>query len=151
MNVVRTNKMEWGPGIERGRFLQRRKDLGGQKLRSGLWELAPGKRSFPFHRHQVQEEAMFVISGTAKVRSEEGDTEVGPGDYVSFPPGGTAHHLYNDGNQPFVYLAMTAVAGFDIVEYPDSGKVACSVGSWPAAKRFVFREKDQVDYFDGEE
>ena len=57
----------------------------------------------------------------------------------------------NDGTEPLVYLAMSAVQGFDIVEYPDSGKVACSVGKWPDAKRFIFRKKDQADYWDGEE
>ena len=41
---------------------------------------------------------------------------------------------------------MAAVMGYDLVEYPDSDKVACSVGTWPNAKRFVFRKKDQAAY-----
>ena len=83
--------------------------------------------------------------------TDVGKTGIGPGDYVSFPPGGTPHQLVNDGTEPLVYLAMSALQGFDLVEYPDSDKVACSLGGWPAAKRFVFRRKDQADYFEGED
>lgn len=151
MKIVKTSELEWTQAIDRGRFAQRRKPLGGQRLLSGLWELPPGKCSFPLHAHLVTEEAMFVVSGQAKVRTPDAETTLGPGDYVSFPPGGPAHQLVNESSEPFVYLAMSAVSGYDLVEYPDSKKVACSVGSWPDAKRFVFRERDQADYFEGEE
>ena len=56
-----------------------------------------------------------------------------------------------DGAEPLVYLALSATQGVDVVEYPDSRKVAASVGPYPARKRWVFREKDQADYFEGEE
>jgi len=56
----------------------------------------------------------------------------------------------NDGAEPLVYLGMSAVFGADVVEYPDSDKVAASVGAWPKAKRFIFRRSDEVDYFAGE-
>ena len=152
MKIVRTQEVEWGPGMDHGRFNQRRKALGGDKLPCGLWELPPGKRSFPIHVHQVTEEALFVISGHAKVRTPEGETAIGPGDYVSFPAGGTAHQLVNDGSEPLVYVGMAAVSGFDMVEYPESGKMAVSVGSSADRKRAMFRRKDAVaDYFEGEE
>ena len=150
MKIVRSNDAPWIDSLNRGAYRQRRKPLGGEKLPCGLWELAPGKRSFPFHAHQVTEEALFVISGRAKVRSAEGLTEIGPGDYVSFPAGGTPHQLVNDGSEPLLYLGMSAVIGVDEVEYPDSGKVATAVGAGPAGRRFVFRAKDQVDYFEGD-
>jgi uncharacterized cupin superfamily protein len=150
MKVVRTREIPWGAGIDRGPFAQRRKALGGEKLTCGLWELPPGKRSFPLHAHLVTEEALFVVSGQGKVRTPEGLTEIGPGDYVSFPAGGPAHQLVNDGAEPLVYVGMAAASGVDVVEYPDSDKVASSVGKWPDVKRFVFRRGSQVDYFDGE-
>ncbi len=150
MKVVRTSEIPWADALSRGKFGQRRKALGGEKLTCGLWELAPGKRSFPMHAHLVTEEALFVVSGRARVRTPEGLTELGPGDYVSFPPGGVAHQLVNDGTEPFVYVGMAAVQGVDVVQYPESGKVASAVGTPPNAKRFLFRAKDQVDYFDGE-
>jgi uncharacterized cupin superfamily protein len=152
MKVVRTSEMEWTQAIDKGRFGQRRKALGGEKLTCGLWELAPGKRSFPLHAHHVTEEGMFVVSGRGKVRTPDGETPIGPGDYVSFPAGGPAHQLLNDGSEPLVYVGMAATIGVDIVEYPDSGKLACSIGGFPAGKRYMFRAKDVVtDYFEGEE
>jgi len=150
MKVVRTSEMPWADATSRGDFRQRRKGLGGQRLSCGLWELPPGKRSFPLHVHHVTEEALFVVSGRGKVRTPEGLAEIGPGDFVSFPAGGPAHQLLNDGAEPLVYLGMAAVSGADVVEYPESGKVACAVGTWPDVKRFVFRKDAQVDYFDGE-
>lgn len=150
MKITHTNEVPWAEALTRGGFANRRKDLGGERLRAGLWELPPGKRSFPLHSHHITEEAMFVVSGRGKVRTQDGETSIGPGDYVSFPPGGPAHQLINDGAEPLVYLAMSAVQGVDVVEYPESDKVACSVGTFPSAKRFVFRRGDQVDYFAGE-
>ena len=40
--------------------------------------------------------------------------------------------------------------GVDIVEYPDSGKVASVVGTWPNVQRFIFKKADGAQYFDGE-
>src|SRR5437016_5616288 len=104
MKITRTRELEWVNQVDHGNFRGRRKPLGGQKLTAGLWELPPGKKSFPMHMHHVTEEALFVVSGTGKVRTPEGMTEIGPGDYVSFPPGGPAHQLVNDGTEPLVYL-----------------------------------------------
>jgi uncharacterized cupin superfamily protein len=150
IKIVRTREVDWAPALIRGSFSQRRKALGGDKLQCGLWELAPGKKSFPFHAHNVTEEAMFVVSGRGKVRGSDGEHPIGAGDFVSFPVG-TAHQLINDGEEPLVYVGMSAGQGFDIVEYPDSGKVSCAIGGFPSGRRMIFRGKDQVDYFDGED
>jgi uncharacterized cupin superfamily protein len=97
----------------------------------------------------VTEEALLVISGSAKVRSSTGLTEIGPGDFVLFPPGDDAHQLINDGSQVLVYFAMSVPKGVDVTEYPDSGKVHAVVAA-PNVKSLVFRQKDAVGYFDGE-
>lgn len=150
MKVVRSSELQWADSLKKGKYQQRRKALGGDQLRSGLWELPPGKKSFPLHFHHVTEEALFVISGRAKVRTPSGETAIGPGDYVSFPAGGEAHQLVNDGAEPLVYLGMSAGKGVDVVEYPESDKVAASVGTFPAAVRYIFKRGAQADYFDGE-
>ena len=155
MRVTRGGEVEFKTSMERGKFAGRRKGLSpdGAKISCGLWELPPGKRSFPFHKHYVTEEAMYVLSGTAKVRTPDGETAIGPGDWVTFPPGGPAHQLINDGSQVLVYLGLSNnPVGVDVVEYPDSGKVASSMT--PAGgerKRFIFKANSQVDYFDGED
>ena len=150
IHVVRTAEVPWATGIDKGQFQQRRKHLGGERLSAGLWELPPGKRSFPLHVHHVTEEALFVISGRGQVRTPEGSTPIGPGDFVSFPPGGPAHQLVNDGAEPLVYLGLGAGIGADLVEYPDSDKVAATAGPRGTGKRFVFRRSDQADYWEGE-
>jgi uncharacterized cupin superfamily protein len=151
MKVVRTTAIEWSPAIDNGKFQQRRKELGGVQLRSGLWELAPGKRSFPLHMHHVTEEALFVVSGRARVRTPSGETELAPGDYVSFPAATEAHQLINDGPEPFVYVAISGPSVAEVVEYPDSGKIACRVGSGSTEQVFYFRRQDQVGFLDGED
>lgn len=150
MKIVRTNDLPWSDRMNQGNFVQRRKELGGHALTCGLWELPPGKKSFPFHMHHVAEEAMFVLSGTAKVRTPDAEIPIGPGDYVSFPPGDGAHQLINDGAVPLVYVGMAASKGMDIVEYPDSNKVASVVGYPPDVKRFIFKKDAEAGYFDGE-
>ncbi len=42
------------------------------------------------------------------------------------------------------------IVGADVVEYPDSDKVAASAGAGAARKRFVFKRGSQVDYYEGE-
>jgi uncharacterized cupin superfamily protein len=150
MKVIRTAELPWTEGLTRGAYAQRTKELdaGPSPLSCSLFELAPGKKSFPLHRHHVTEEALYALSGRATVRTTEGLTSIGPGDFVAFPAGGLAHQLLNDGTEPFVYLGLSSVSGVDVVEYPDSRKVSSSLGRWPDLKRFMFRAADQVQYFD---
>lgn len=150
MKVVRSAELEWNRQVDHGRFAGLRKALGGEKLTAGLWQLPPGKRSWPLHRHHVTEEGLFVLSGHAKVRTTDGETAIGPGDYVNFPPGGPAHQLVNDGDEPLVYLGLSAVGGIDLVEYPESGKVAVAV-NFPGCTHMLFRNPAPPDYWEGEE
>src|SRR5687767_15561710 len=106
MKITRTKEVAWADAMQKGNFGQRRKELGSTgRLSCGLWELPPGKKSFPFHLHHLTEEALYVVSGSAKVRSKDGLTEISAGDWVGFPPG-QPHQLVNDGTEPLVYLAM---------------------------------------------
>jgi len=150
MKVIRTADVPWADALQRGNYSQRRKGLVGEKLSAGLWELAPGKKSFPMHAHQVTEEALYVISGRGKVRTPEQETAIGPGDWISFPAGGTAHQLINDGTEPLVYLGLGVGQAFDIVDYPETGKVAVRTGVPPTGRRMIFKADAQVDYFEGD-
>ena len=118
-----------------------------------MYELPPGKTSFPLHVHYVTEEAMFVLSGAATIRTNEGRSTVGAGDWVTFPVGGVAHHLINEGAEPCVYLAFSVYQpqDVDVVDYPDSEKLGAGIGIDPDRKRFRHLKKDAVDYFLGEE
>lgn len=152
MKIVRTKDLEWAPSMQKGKYGQRRKELGSTgAMSAGLWELPPGKKSFPFHMHHVTEEALFVVSGSGKVRTPEGMTPISAGDWVGFPPKDGAHQLINDGTEPLVYIALGVnPIGVDIVDYPDSGKIASRTGGPPNGQRFVYMKDQQVDYFAGE-
>ncbi len=150
MKLVKTNDVPWTDAMNQGAFSQQKKSLTNSALGASLWRLPPGKKSFPFHMHHVTEESLFVVSGTAKVRTPEGLTEIGPGDWITFEPGSGAHQLINDGSADFVYVGLSVGKGVDVVEYPDSGKVAAAVGAPPTGQRFMFKKDTQAGYFDGE-
>jgi uncharacterized cupin superfamily protein len=78
-------------------------------------------------------------------------------DLVCCPPGpDSAHQFRNTGTVPLRYLALSTVEDPEVVEYPDSGKYAVTVGrplgGTPADAKFrvVAFKKDEVDYFAGE-
>lgn len=68
--------------------------------------------------------------------------------------GGSTEQTISRDSTSFLRLAhehAPLTAGADVVEYPDSNKVASAVGAWPnVTRRFIFRRDAQVDYFDGE-
>ncbi len=55
---------------------------GGKRLGCSLYELPPGKKSWPYHYHTGNEEAIFVLEGGG---GDERTLE--SGDYAAFPVG----------------------------------------------------------------
>lgn len=148
----------------RGRFGFKSKRLwphaGGKSLACSWFEVAPGKQAFPHHFHSAFEEAIYILEGRGRARIGEERVEVGPGDYIAYPPGpATAHSLENIGDRPLRYLAMSTLHSLDIVGYPDSKKVAVASGVDPAKGllgsdawvKMIVREQPSVDYYDGED
>jgi uncharacterized cupin superfamily protein len=109
-------------------------------------QLNPGKYSFPYHYHHNSEELMYIISGEMTVRTPEGLRIIGPGEMVFFELGETsAHQFYNHTSDPCVYLDIRTNMGFDLTEYPDSGKV----NVFPFG--MIFEKDTLVTYHKGEE
>lgn len=130
--------------------------LGARKLGFNVTRLAPGKVSFPYHFHHVNEELFVVLQGEGSLRYDGASHPVKAGDLICCPPGpGSAHQLVNDSDGDLLYLAISSVESPDIVEYPDSGKYAVSHRSDPASPTFDFRKlgmlQAELDYFAGEE
>ncbi len=107
---------------EVGRFL----DL--QKLGCMLHVVPPGKTAFPFHRHHGCDEMFVILSGNGEYRFGEDRIAVRAGDCLAAPAGGMAHQIINTGSEPLRYLGFSNNESFDIVEYPDSGKVGMRAG-----------------------
>lgn len=108
--------------------------------------LGPGKFSFPYHAHRASEELFMIISGEATLRTPEGFRLLTKGDMVFFEEGASsAHQLYNHSEEDCEYLDIRAAHGIDIVDYPDTGKMAIL----PSFE--VFDQQAKTDYFRGEE
>ena len=130
---------------------------GGQRLGVSVYVLEPGETPFPYHFHRANEELLVALEGTPTVRTPEGERELAEGEAVAFPPGPlAAHQVTNRSSSPVRYLMFSTMIRPEMVQYPDSGKVATTSlpqeGDPPDTfPRFVFREGDAVGYYDGEQ
>ena len=122
----------------------------GRSLGMSLYELEPGQTQCPYHFHHGSDELVLVLSGSPTLRTPGGERTLTPGDVVHFPTGPDgAHRIHNEGSEPARYLIASSNVSPEVVEYPDSGKVAALSRSGPLAT--VHRLGDAVDYFDGEQ
>jgi uncharacterized cupin superfamily protein len=160
-NLAQVDELPWVDRGNGGRFGARSKMLaqaaGGQRLGCSFYELAPGKRSFPFHYHLANEEALYVLEGEGTVRLGDRELPVRPGDYVAMPVGPAhPHQVINSSTAPLRFLALSTRIEPDIAVYPDSQKVGVLGGSVSAPPggqplRQVVRLGESVGYYDGEE
>ena len=60
--------------------------VGLNSLGCAVHVVPPGKKAFPFHRHHVQDELFFVVSGEGKYRFGETTVPVRSGDIVPRRP-----------------------------------------------------------------
>jgi len=115
----------------------------------------PGKRAFPFHRHHVADEMFFILSGTGQYRHGDATHPLRSGDFVGAPAGGEAHQIVNTGADELRYLAFSTVGSVDVVDYPDSGKIAVAAGvknaDFKTATYAKVGRMQPTDYYDGEE
>ncbi|MFD1633470.1 cupin domain-containing protein [Haloplanus ruber] len=143
--------------VDHGETGFRRKRLAaaadGDRLGCSLYELPPGEKSWPFHFHTGNEEAVYVLAGTGQLRTADGVEPLCAGDYVAFPTGPDGgHRVVNDGDGPLRYLAVSTMDDPDVTVYPDSGKIGVYAGSPPGSddSRTVagyYRRDDDVDYW----
>ena len=94
-----------------------------QRLSLAIARVPPGKESFLYHRHERDEEFLFILSGRGVAEIGEERIEVGPGDFMAFPaPHGPAHHLTNPFEEDLVYLMGGEHSGFDMGHFPRLGR-----------------------------
>jgi uncharacterized cupin superfamily protein len=155
---MRVNEADFDwDATERDETAFRRKRLanaaGGDRLGCSLYELPPGKKSWPFHYHTGNEEAIYVLAGAGTLRTDDGLEPLDSGDYVVFPVGPEGgHRVVNDGADPLRYLALSTMNDPDVTVYPDSEKIGVYAGSAPGSDdaRTVagyYRRDDDVDYW----
>jgi uncharacterized cupin superfamily protein len=140
-----------GYGGVRGQRLRRQL---GASLSAAVWELEPGATQAPYHFHHGGEELLIVLRGTPTLRSPEGERELKEGEVVHFPRGPEGAHQLSNRSDHVVRYVMAASQGTpEIIEYPDSGKIAAMARTETSAGGPLFtvnRLADAVDYYDGE-
>jgi uncharacterized cupin superfamily protein len=160
--IIHENEVDWLERSHGERIGFRRKLLGqatgAKKLGCGLFEVAPGKRGWPFHYHFANEEALYILQGSGTLRLGTEEFAVGPGHFATFRAGpDAAHQLINTGSVPLRYLCFSTMISPEVGGYPDSGKMGIFAGRAAAgstsvyAMRKCFREVSEVDYYDGED
>jgi len=87
-----------------------------------LVRLPPGRDSFAYHAHLLEEEWIYIISGRAIAEIGEASTEVGPGDFMGFATPSAPHVLRNTFDEECVYLMGGEDRPIDVVSYPEHDK-----------------------------
>jgi uncharacterized cupin superfamily protein len=124
---------------------RKKNDVTPKNLNFDLRLLNPGQYSAPYHSHRFAEELFMIISGSLTLRTPGGLDIVSSGDLVFFEMGDSgAHQFYNHTSEPCKYLDIRSFVGFDICDYPDSGKILIA----PSFE--IFKREDQATYFEGE-
>jgi uncharacterized cupin superfamily protein len=124
-------------------------------LAIGIYELLPQQTQCPYHFHHGNDEILVVLEGTPTLRTPDGERTLGRGDTVPFPAGPEgAHQVINRTSDPVRYLIAAKHVTPEVVEYPDSSKLAAmsygeSQRGGPLAE--WHRIDDAVDFFEGEE
>lgn len=68
-----------------------------QRAHVNLLRVPPGKEAFMLHRHSVQEEWSYIVSGEGEAQIGAERFKVGAGDFIGFPLDGKAHTIVNTG------------------------------------------------------
>jgi uncharacterized cupin superfamily protein len=76
---------------------------------ASLVRLDPGAWSSQRHWHEGEDEMVVMLSGTATLIEDGGETELVAGDIVAWPKGvRNGHHLVNRGEDPCTFVAIGA-------------------------------------------
>jgi uncharacterized cupin superfamily protein len=82
----------------------------------------PGKESFAYHAHRLEEEWIYVLAGRGIAEIDGGRHEVGPGDFMGFAAPQVPHLMSNPFDVELVYLMGGEDVALDVIDYPKLGK-----------------------------
>lgn len=83
-----------------------------------LTRLFPGGESALLHRHEQQDEFVYILQGTPTLVTDKGETILSPGMCAGFPAQGIAHQLVNRTREDVIYLEVGDRTPGDEVSYP---------------------------------
>jgi uncharacterized cupin superfamily protein len=132
--VIDTDSIDW-QGHDHGNRSFRGKRFtrasAASELGCSLYEIEPGKRGWPAHYHEGNEEAVFVLDGdgTLWLGGDREERDLSAGDLAVFPRGEDGQHELEAGPEGIRYLAMSTMNDPDITVYPDNGSVGLFAGA----------------------
>jgi uncharacterized cupin superfamily protein len=117
----------WNPrsemvGVQLGRL------AGLERTGVSLARIAPGRESFVYHSHALEEEWLYILSGRGTAEIDGADYSVGPGDFMGFRTPSVAHHLRNTGEEELVYLMGGERREAEVATFPTLGRKMVRVG-----------------------
>lgn len=125
---------------------RRQKGVNPANLNFDLRKLNPKQYSAPYHFHRFAEELFMVLEGSMTLRSPDGLEIVHTGDIVFFEMGESgSHQFFNHTTESCTYLDVRTFLGYDVCEYPDSGKILLA----PSFE--IYGQESKLGYFQGEE
>lgn len=82
--------------------------------------LQPGAKSSLRHWHENQDEFVMIISGTATLLDDHGESELRPGDCAAFPAGdGNGHTILNKSIEEVRFLVVGSRTPTEVGWYSD--------------------------------
>lgn len=135
MGPVNQTDIDWESleGVE-AQFKQKElaEAAGSRELGCTLYEIPPGGQPFSYHYHTANEEALYVLSGTGRLRLDGETYSLEEGDYVAFPANQSGgHSVVSDSDTPLRYLAFSTMNEPDVTVHPELDKLGVYVGSPP--------------------
>jgi uncharacterized cupin superfamily protein len=154
MEIYNLHGDEWNETTEHGGFAF--KDgwvgarIGAELIGGSLYEVAPGKKLWPYHVHHANEEWAIVVRGRPTLRTPAGEQELAEGDVICFVRGPAgAHQMINRSDEPVRVLMLSSLLSPDVIEYLDSGKIAATGAD--GKRLFRTHRGEPAEYWDGEE
>ncbi len=159
-DVVSIDELPLRAQAKGSRFAVEIGDIGGPLGLNGLGArlhvVQPGKTAYPFHRHHTVDELFIILSGTGEYRIGDDRLPVKAGDCLGARAGDKAHQIINTGTQMLRYIGIGNNVGVDVIDYPDTGRIAIDAGApkYPddeAVTLSASLKPVPMDYWDGED
>ena len=83
-----------------------------------LIEVEPGHETTESHVHYFEDEAIYVLEGTATAEIGDDEAAIGPGDFIGYRKGGLAHTI----RKTLRLLVMGQRLDHDVADYPRKGQ-----------------------------
>lgn len=96
--------------------------MGMQHLGFHMVSVEAGKEATEYHKHHYEEEAIYVLSGTATLILENDTYPIAKGDFIGLPSNQVAHTIINDSNHTLTCLVVGQRLKHDIGDYPNQAK-----------------------------